>query len=164
MAGSQNAEDNPVAINVTAMVDVIFCLCLFFMCSLHFKQLEGKLESWLPRDHGNGPSPAASVVLEEIRILMRWEPGAARTIRSVGHRPPVRDDAELVGLIRDMAADFRHLGRSQVPLKIDATPDVPWKDVVWAMDLCKGAGLGSIELVEPIGFGSSAEPSPGPAR
>jgi biopolymer transport protein ExbD len=43
MAGTQNigeASDNPVAINVTAMVDVIFCLCLFFMFSFKFKQFE----------------------------------------------------------------------------------------------------------------------------
>ena len=51
MGGSQNigeASDNPVEINVTAMVDVIFCLCIFFMCSFHFKQLEGKIDTWLP--------------------------------------------------------------------------------------------------------------------
>lgn len=47
MAASAS-DDNPVGINVTAMVDIIFCLCLFFMCSMHFKQIEGKLESWLP--------------------------------------------------------------------------------------------------------------------
>jgi len=43
------SPDNPVAINVTAMVDVIFCLCVFFMCSLHFRQVEGKFETWLPK-------------------------------------------------------------------------------------------------------------------
>ena len=46
------ASDNPVEINVTAMVDVIFCLCIFFMCSFHFKQLEGKIDTWLPKDRG----------------------------------------------------------------------------------------------------------------
>ena len=55
MAGSSNigeASENPVALNVTAIVDIVFCLCLFFMCSLKFKQLEGKIETWLPKDRG----------------------------------------------------------------------------------------------------------------
>ena len=39
MAGGGNQDENPVAINVVAMVDIIFCLCLFFMCSLKFKPL-----------------------------------------------------------------------------------------------------------------------------
>ena len=26
-------EDNPVSLNVAPMVDIIFCLCIFFMCS-----------------------------------------------------------------------------------------------------------------------------------
>jgi len=56
MAGASigDNEENPVAINVTAMVDVIFCLCVFFMCSLHFRQAEGKFETWLPKGKG-GP-------------------------------------------------------------------------------------------------------------
>ena len=39
------SEENPVAINVTPLVDIIFCLCVFFMISFKFKQLEGKLGS-----------------------------------------------------------------------------------------------------------------------
>ena len=56
-------SDNPVEINVTAMVDVIFCLCIFFMCSFHFKQLEGKIETWLPKDRGVEQTPPDKIVL-----------------------------------------------------------------------------------------------------
>ena len=45
MAGGGDQADNPVAINVVPMVDVIFCLCVFFMCSFKFKQLEGNWRS-----------------------------------------------------------------------------------------------------------------------
>ena len=31
MASSTTDEDNPVPVNATALIDVIFCLCLFFM-------------------------------------------------------------------------------------------------------------------------------------
>ena len=55
MAGGGNQDENPVAINVVAMVDIIFCLCLFFMCSLKFKPLDAKFDSWLPKDKGGAP-------------------------------------------------------------------------------------------------------------
>ena len=87
MAGSQNigeSSDNPVAINVTAMVDVIFCLCLFFMCSFQFKQLEGKIESWLPKDRGmNTFDTGRPLIREEIRVRMAWIPESSTTTRTV---------------------------------------------------------------------------------
>src|SRR5512147_1534604 len=92
-------SDNPVEINVTAMVDVIFCLCLFFMCSLHFKQLEGKIDSWLPKGHGNQVGRTTDPPLEQIRLFLRWDPESARTIRRLGNRPTVAGDQELSTLI-----------------------------------------------------------------
>src|SRR5262245_66323574 len=88
MGGTQNigeASDNPVDINVTAMVDVIFCLCIFFMCSFHFKQLEGKIDAWLPKDKGNLIGQMTTPpILEEIRVFMRWDPARSATVRKVG--------------------------------------------------------------------------------
>jgi biopolymer transport protein ExbD len=49
--------DSPVAINVTPLVDIIFCLCVFFMISFRFKQIEGRFDAWLPRTTGVGPGP-----------------------------------------------------------------------------------------------------------
>src|SRR6185295_5371897 len=103
MGGSQNigeASDNPVEINVTAMVDVIFCLCIFFMCSFHFKQREGKIDTWLP-DTGGRPGPPPVVILEEIRVFMRWDPARNATVRKVT-RIDVSNDQEMMDAIRSM--------------------------------------------------------------
>jgi biopolymer transport protein ExbD len=54
MAGSQDPNENPVAINVVPMVDVIFCLCVCFMCSFKFKQIEGKFDRGCPRTRASG--------------------------------------------------------------------------------------------------------------
>ena len=104
VAGSSSAEDNPVAINVVPMVDVIFCLCLFFMCSLKFKQLEGKIETWLPKDRGVEQTIPDKVVLEEIRVFMRWVDG--RTVIKVGNRAPANSDMELMQTILQMSNDY----------------------------------------------------------
>src|SRR5262245_12877517 len=63
--------DEAVQVNVTPLIDIIFCLCLFFLCSLKFKQLEGKMDSWLPKDKGNQAGGIANATMDEIRIFVR---------------------------------------------------------------------------------------------
>jgi len=155
MGGSQNigeASDNPVEINVTAMVDVIFCLCIFFMCSFHFKQLEGKVDAWLPKDKGPNPAPVdLKPVLEEIRVFMRWDAEHNSTIRKVV-KNSVSSDLELIDAVLAMKSDYEKAGKTIFPIVIDATPDVPWQDVVHVMDLCKAQKLSSIELTGPMEY------------
>jgi biopolymer transport protein ExbD len=155
MGGSQNIgeeSDNPVEINVTAMVDVIFCLCIFFMCSFHFKQLEGKMEAWMPTGHGNQISQEkVDPILDEIRVFLRWDAPRGTTTRKVG-RTDVSSDAELMDAIRARKGDYERAGKSIFPIKIDATEDVPWSDVVHVLDLCKADKLTSIEFVEPMQY------------
>ena len=153
MAGQTNigegGDDNPVAINVTAMVDVIFCLCIFFMCSFHFKQLEGKIETWLPKDRGQGPGAPEKVVLEEIRVIMRYDVNSNTTTRRIGNRPPVSTDSELMQVILQMTSDYKKAGKTDFPVLLDAVDDVPWKDVIHVMDLCKQESIERIEFCAP---------------
>jgi len=156
MGGSQNigeASDNPVEINVTAMVDVIFCLCIFFMCSFHFKQLEAKVDAWLPKEKGPNPfeKPPREIPLEEIRVFMRWDAPSGATVRKVV-RTPVSNDRELMDTIRAMKGDYERAGKTLFPVIIDATPDVPWQDVVHVLDLCKADKLSMIEFAEPMQY------------
>jgi biopolymer transport protein ExbD len=155
MAGSQNigeASDNPVAINVTAMVDVIFCLCIFFMCSFHFKQLEGKIDSWLPKDRGifnNDPAFDNNLVKEEIRIIMRWQGGETKRKVLRSDQDWVRSDQELVQQIVGMAEGYNKVNNKTYPLIIDSDGDVPWRDVVHVMDLCRQNKIERIEFGAP---------------
>ena len=144
MAGSQNADDNPVAINVVPMVDVIFCLCVFFMCSCHFKAIEAKLENWLPKDHGGsdrGPAPV------EVRVAVFWDEAGGRTRRLFGHRS-VDDDAGLEQLLRDAHDDAMRLSRPREPLLVDADPRVPWSAVVTVENLGSRAGFTQLEFAQ----------------
>ncbi len=154
MSGSssigEDGGENPVEINVVPMVDVIFCLCLFFMCSMHFKQLEGKIETWLPKDRGVNAGPPASVVLEEIRVFMRWTESG--TVRKVGNRSPAGSDEELMAVIVQMADDYKRAGKSEFPVLIDALGDVPWQDVIHVLDMCKVANLERIEFAAPMEY------------
>ena len=155
MGGSQNigeASDNPVEINVTAMVDVIFCLCIFFMCSFHFKQLEGKIDTWLPTKNGNQQGPIIDrPILEEVRIFMRWDGERNLTSRKIGSQSVTTDD-DLTAAIRVRKDDYAKAGKTQVPVIIDATDVVPWHEVVHVVDLCKHEKLSQIEFAEPMEY------------
>lgn len=59
--------ENP---NMTPFIDVVFQLLIFFMLTLHFKQIEGQLVSHLPKDKGMSPSETPSVEEKEVRIVL----------------------------------------------------------------------------------------------
>jgi biopolymer transport protein ExbD len=56
--------------NMTPMIDVVFQLLIFFMLSMHFKEVEGKLLSQLPKDKGLAPTHVLQPELQEIRIVI----------------------------------------------------------------------------------------------
>jgi len=141
MAGG-SSEDNPVPINVVPMVDVIFCLCVFFMCSFKFKQLEGAFNSWLPKDKGNSGSPSEP---KEIRIAMFWEPETQKVRRQFGQRV-VEDDAELTSLIKSAHDDWVLKNNPTVPLIIDGDPRIPWKSVIGVVNISKALAIDNIEF------------------
>lgn len=144
MAGSQDPNDNPVGINVVPMVDVIFCLCVFFMCSMKFKEMEGKFDSWLPTDKGQS-TPMTTEAIEEIRVMMQWNPETKETYRQFG-KNVIKNDDQLQALIKDAYADAQRMGHPEKPVIIDAGELVPWKEVVNVVNLSKREGVDKIEF------------------
>lgn len=149
MAGGGNAEENPVGINVTALVDIIFCLCLFFMCSLKFRELDGKMESWLPENKGNKTTANMNMPMDEIRVLISYDKERRQIQRMFVNRPIVdtpEGDTLLQKLIREQSQSYRSLGKSDVPVIVDAGPAVPWREVVKVMNMCKAENIQKIEF------------------
>ncbi len=147
MAGSSMGDEgeNPVAINVTPLVDVIFCLCVFFMISFKFKQLEGKFDSWLPKGKGATGSMQVEGILDEVRVAMWWDEANNKTVRQLGSRK-IADDEELSNLIREGHDAWVRQNKPDVPVTIDAEARVPWEDVIKVMNLCKRNKIDNIEF------------------
>ena len=154
MAGAQDPSDNPVGINVVPLVDIIFCLCVFFMCSFKFRQLEGKFEAWLPKNQGLGGDPDPDTLLSEIRVMVLWDAATSTVTRKFGFRT-IEDDAELARVIVDARDSRRTRGGPDAPLTIDADVRAPWSAVMRVVDLATAAGVARIQ------FAMSAPPSPG---
>jgi biopolymer transport protein ExbD len=162
MAGGGSGEDNPVGINVTALVDIIFCLCLFFMCSLKFKELDGKMDSWLPKNKGNATNAPPQTTVDEIRILVSYDVATGRLDRLFGRRPvPYTEEGntQLQQLIRQEYDNQRQLGKVDVPVIIDAGSGVPWQELVRIMNMCRAESIEKIEF----GMGSVAKLDTGAA-
>jgi len=150
MAGSQDPNDNPVAINVVPMVDVIFCLCVFFMCSFKFKQIEGKFDTWLPKDKGTG-GPGPQKEIEEVRIALFWKDAEGKTERRMGRRL-YQEDNELESAIKEAHESWVRRNKPDTPVIIDADARCPWKDVISVVNLVKRNGIDKLEFA----FGASA--------
>jgi biopolymer transport protein ExbD len=150
MAGSTDDGENPVPLNVTPLIDIIFCLIIFFMCSFHFKQVEGKFDSWLPKEGGVHPTPVkAPVVLDEVRVILAFDEVARAVVTRLGARA-VESESELRELLAEARRDFAALGRAEPPVILDAAARVPWAAVVRAMDVCRAADFSKIEFAAPL--------------
>ena len=151
MAGA-SGKDNPVGINVTPLVDIIFCLCLFFMCSLKFRPLDGKMDSWLPKDKGAG-GPATNQQIDEMRIILSFDTKTNQLQRLFGTRPidsGENGDKMLAGLIDAQYKSFKSLGKPETPVIIDSGPQVPWQYVIDVMNMCQELRIPKVEF----GFGT----------
>src|SRR5580693_7590943 len=130
MAGAAS-EDDAVSLNVTPLIDIIFCLCIFFICSFHFKQLQGKLDSWLPKDKGNQAGGATTATMDEIRIFIR-KASSGQTELAYGSRPigiltndKAGDSAiydQLENLIATQFEEYRNAGKQDASVIIDGEP------------------------------------------
>jgi biopolymer transport protein ExbD len=135
MAGSDD-RDNPVAVNVVPLVDIIFCLCVFFMCSFKFKQLEGKFDAWLPKSQGAEGEPLRRAPAEETRVALEWDRTSQKVVRRFAFRR-VDDDEDLRRAIEESHAALLAQGVPDAPVTIDAGAEVPWQEVVRVVDLAR---------------------------
>ena len=77
-------------LEMTSMIDVTFLLLIFFMCTLKFKTLEGKLAAYLPKDVGVNTSEAEEI--EKVEVLIK--------VANEGNKLDARGEALSDGLNR----------------------------------------------------------------
>ena len=155
-------------VEMTPMIDVTFLLLIFFVMNLNVVLPEGELQSFLPKDRGQGRSSA--VVLDELRVQLLWcdasgreitgdQPGAA--VLKLGRRR-LAEPGELTASAVDHPA-WRALGEELTAIKrglkdpgkkgpaviIDARPAVPWQLVVKTVDVLVAAGITDVTFAAP---------------
>ncbi len=69
---AKEAATEKIKIEMTPMIDVTFLLLIFFLCSIKFKILEGKLQTYLPKDVGVNTTPQQKILEKvDIRIVRK---------------------------------------------------------------------------------------------
>ncbi len=150
-----------VEMEMTPMIDVTFLLLIFFMCTIKFKTLEGKLGAYLPKGEGVAPVPSepkdahtfmVQVMAPGQRVLptapaQAWVPGSSEEFLLVGHEVQYRIGREAFSsnpLGRDaLLGHLRGLQRTDPsrPVRIVTTPGTVHADVVTALDLLTQVGF-----------------------
>jgi biopolymer transport protein ExbD len=133
---------NPLGSSITPMIDVVFLLLIFFLCSSSLQEPEQNLAASLviaSQAPGAGASQQAPPELEDVKIV--GESQGDVTVWTVNSGRQTADLAELTTLLAQLAAIDRAL-----PVTIDAGGAVPMRDVVGAYDAARAAGFGRVLL------------------
>jgi len=164
----KKAAEDECKLEMTSMIDVVFLLLIFFLCTLKFKTLEGKLAAYLPKDVGVNTSDAEEI--EKVEILVKVvTPGQKLDARGKGPWDPSRDkngkqkrfsygsDRRLsyqVGprKMTDVAELEVRLKRlheddDERPATIDSRPGTVYEDVVKVLDATLNAGFDQITFI-----------------
>ena len=130
----------------TPMIDVVFLLLIFFMCTLKFKTLENKLTTYLPTD--KGPAKHWYDLKAEEKIRLKLSMSGGRCICFVNGRATGTVPASL----RTVYDRVRQIRRTlpESPVEIDPDPSVPHKHVVSVLDECIRAKAREINFVAAL--------------
>jgi biopolymer transport protein ExbD len=147
-------------LEMTPMIDVTFLLLIFFMCTLKFKTLEGKLAAYLPKDVGVNTSEAEPKEKVEILLRVRREGDKlnAKGEKYEGSGRWVYDETRIIeySVGPKKTPDIEELGRRLKELHkkdpeqastIDARTGIVYGDVVKVLDIALSAGYNEITFV-----------------
>lgn len=153
MSQLQKIAQEESKLEMTPMIDVTFLLLIFFMCTIKFKTLEGKLSAYLPKDVGMSKTDEEPKEKVEIKLIVvnpgnKLKPGKERvqwdSQRDEGTRF-VYDKTRTIAYtvngrkftdVDDLTARLTklHLDDEERGCTIDAGKDTIYEDVVTVLD------------------------------
>lgn len=161
--------DQEVKLDMTPIIDVTFNLLVFFMCTLKFRTLEGKLETWLPSDRGLSaavrpvPREDADLVLRvaeseaskpplEREVVLARGGGGPVFGRILGIEPdpadparirPVLDPPDTLARVRGWLTEVRKRA-PDIKARLDVSPRASHLHAILAQNLVLACGFPDI--------------------
>lgn len=136
---------------MTPMIDVVFQLLIFFVCTANFQKQEESLAA-TPRLTAQAGGAGAVVDrpppeledLEQVELNISRKAGATQwTVNGDSCRTLAEVRTRLSALAK--IAQFKTI----VPVVLDAADDVPMADAIDAYDLCLKLGFQKVQFVTP---------------
>ncbi len=141
----------PFGLNMTPMIDVVFQLLIFFVCTVEFQRREEMLEANLPA-LGRGPKPVAKTAQEldlgRIEVEIARE-GVVASFQGRTRELPKPDGEEsLAQSLAQLSKQLQEWTRvdRHIPVRIQCKPDVPTGTLLRVYDACLQAGLTDVRL------------------
>jgi len=135
-------------VKMTPMIDVIFLLLIFFVCTASFHN-----EEVLPLPYPPLPGTIETAVqidpleedLDEIIVKILWRGGGVLWEINGREYYDLEGDEGVEGVL----ATVRRL-KSDLPVILDVEPAVPMEDVIDLYDLCRRVGLQRVQFAAPV--------------
>jgi len=162
--------------DLTPMIDVTFLLLIFFIVNLKFKVEEGEIESFLPKDKGQGKG-TPSIDLKEVRIKLLWYDSSGRPTKDLnagqvvlkvgrnsyntpglltGNDPAMVDNPAEEAVWQKLFTDLEgfksgYTGKTDkgLPVIIDAREQVPYRYIVRALNEVVRADIKNVTFAAP---------------
>ncbi len=146
---------------MTPMIDVTFLLLIFFLLTLKFKTLEGKLSAYLPKDVGVNSSDSEPIEKVEIMVQVvqegtRRDPnnlaapwGGEGRFEYVGRKLQYAVGPQKTGDLDELKDRLDRLFKAddERPATIDARKGTVYGDIVPVLDVAVEVGFTDITFV-----------------
>jgi biopolymer transport protein ExbD len=129
-----------VEIDLTPMIDVVFLLLIFFMCTLSFAVNEGRLVTHLPKDRGAARTAAMDLLMPLDLGVERDASRPGGVAVRVGPRLRV-NLTELPGIIAAKIAR-----ESDLRVRISTEEHVTYGEAISVLDACVLGGLTDVSF------------------
>lgn len=132
---------------MTPMIDVVFLLLIFFVCTASLQKLESPLQADMVLS-GASDLPAATEPTPELQeVVVRGQWAGARGVWLVNGTA-----CGAVGRLRGVLAALAEIDRS-LPVVVDADGPTPLGEVIAAYDAARSAGFETVRFAASPGRG-----------
>ena len=124
---------------LTAMIDVVFLLLIFFICTMNFRVIEGRIDTELPKEAGHNDGVVADLI-EPLNIHISSDPGrsAGFTVRVAGR---VADVETIAGLVAGAMALV-----PEIPVRLSTGVAVTYGQVIAVIDEVLAGGVSQVHF------------------
>lgn len=145
--GGGNEAERPVRLDMTAMIDVIFLLLIFFMLGTKFREFEGKLSMQMPLKSSSpakAQKPKVPPILIGVDTDMQKD-GKGNDV-AIGHYWIQGTSVDEKNLKQEIAAKKATDNPAEQPVQIQATRKARFVNILKALDACSANKLTNISM------------------